>query len=163
LINRQHKAATNIQRIYRGTFFSKNSIGYSLRSLLVPQLRQKLSDLGRVIASHRHELFKFQSVYVLQNAWRSVIAKKVRSEKKKVRNIAASRIQALWKGYWTRAHILSRFSYGQAVYLSAVRKGLKNSHFILKMYKPCGLVCPKSDNSPSKTLDPTTEPEKEES
>lgn len=61
--------------------------------------------------------------------------------------MASARIQALWKGYWTRSHILTRFSYGQAIYLTAVRKGLKNSHFILKMYRPCGLVCPKSDNA----------------
>ena len=35
-----------------------------------------------------------------------------------------------------------RFSYGQTIYLNAVCKSLKNSHFILKMYKPCKIVCP---------------------
>ena len=150
----QCKAATDIQRVWRGIFTLLNLIGYSLRNLLVPQLREKLSDLGKLIRTHRKQLFEFQSAYVLQNAWRSFIAKKVQGEKKKIRNIAASRIQALWKGFWTRAHALSMFSYGQAVYLAAVRKGLKNSHFILKAYKPCGLVCPKSETIPTKLLDP---------
>jgi hypothetical protein len=35
-----------------------------------------------------------------------------------------------------------RFSYGQAVFLNAVCKGLRISHFILKMYRPCRIVCP---------------------
>ena len=88
------------------------------------------------------------------------MAKKVQNEKKKVRNIAASRIQALWKGFWTRCHVLTKFSYGQAIYLNAVRKGLKNSYFILKMYKPCGLVCPKSEHARpiSNTIEEHIEP-----
>lgn len=40
-----------------------------------------------------------------------------------------------------------RFSYGQAVFLNAVCKGLRVSHFILKMYRPCRIVCPRDRDS----------------
>ena len=122
---------------------------------------------------YRDQLYEIHGAYVLQNAWRSVQAKRVRADKMRTRNLAAARIQgiysfnasnllflkALWKGFWTRSRkmnffdifkmldIALRFSYGQTVFLNAVCKGLKNAHFILKIYKPCGIVCPKETST----------------
>lgn len=45
----------------------------------------------------------------------------------------------------TLADIHLRFTYGEAVFLTAVCRSLRNCHFILKMYKPCGIVCPKRE------------------
>lgn len=58
------------------------------------------------IYTHRKELFEIRGAYILQNAWRSVMAKRVRSDKMKTRHLAAARIQALWKGFWTRSRML---------------------------------------------------------
>ncbi|KAI8810375.1 hypothetical protein BJ742DRAFT_202319 [Cladochytrium replicatum] len=130
----QHKAATTIQRVYRG---------YYLRQLLRPDLRDKLRALGQSVARNRHQLIKVKGVYVLQTAWRQFQVKRVRADKFKIRNRAAARIQAVWKGFWVRSHVHLRFSYGEAIFLSAVCRALRQCHFILKMYKPCGIVCPK--------------------
>ncbi|KAJ3038616.1 hypothetical protein HDV00_000460 [Rhizophlyctis rosea] len=159
-IHQRHAAATNIQRVYRG---------YYLRQLLRPDLRAKLRELGESVARHRQELLRVRGAYVLQNAWRSYQIKRVRADKLRTRNRAAARIQAMWKGYWVRsrklpyqllplstlnrwlidqipipniADIHLRFTYGEAVFLSAVCKALRACHFILKMYRPCGIVCP---------------------
>ena len=35
-----------------------------------------------------------------------------------------------------------RCSYGESVFLNAVYNGLAECHYILKLYKPCGIVCP---------------------
>ncbi|KAJ3204434.1 hypothetical protein HK099_001163 [Clydaea vesicula] len=133
-----HQAAINIQRVYRGWY---------LRQMLRPDLRQKLSALGASVAKHRKELFKIHSAYVLQNAWRAYIQRRILNEKIKTRNSAGSRIQALWRGFWVRSHTHMRFSYGEAVFLSAVCKALRSCHFIPKMYRCCGIVCPKESNN----------------
>ncbi|KAI9205006.1 uncharacterized protein BJ171DRAFT_458658 [Polychytrium aggregatum] len=137
-IRERHKAATDIQRVYRGV---------ELRKLLRPDLRERLRRLGESVASHREELFRIRGAYILQNAWRAFLVKRVRSDKIKTRNRAAARIQAFWKGYWVRSHIHLRFSYGESVFLNAVQRAMKNCHFIIKMYKPCGIVCPRRDLS----------------
>ncbi|ORY38662.1 hypothetical protein BCR33DRAFT_754541 [Rhizoclosmatium globosum] len=136
-INKKHMAATTIQRIWRG---------YVLRHILRDDLRVKLTNIGQKIAQHRGELLRIRAAYILQNAWRNFIQKRIRIEKIKTRHSAAARIQAFWKGYWVRSHVHLRFSYGEAVFLIAVCKAFRNCHFILKMYRPCGIVCPKSTN-----------------
>jgi hypothetical protein len=55
--------------------------------------------------------------------------------------LAAIKIQSVWCGFWIRSHTELRFSYGEAIFLSAVCKNLRLAHFILKMYRPCGIVC----------------------
>ncbi|XJO77036.1 hypothetical protein BDV3_001679 [Batrachochytrium dendrobatidis] len=135
---RRNKAATNIQRVYRG---------FALRRLLRPDIRKKLTELGSVIAKARHSLLEIRSAYIIQRAWRKVLYKRVCAEKAKTRNKASTRIQSLWRGFWVRSHTPLRFTYGEAVFLTAVCKALRNSHFILKMYRPCGIVCPKSDHA----------------
>ena len=59
-----------------------------------------------------------------------------------------------------------RFTYGEAVFLTAVSKALQQAHFIVKMYKPCGIgrnvyfemitqhSCDNSVSKTGKTLDP---------
>ncbi|KAI9331354.1 hypothetical protein BDR26DRAFT_870379 [Obelidium mucronatum] len=128
-------AATTIQRVWRG---------YVLRHILRDDLRVRLTTIGQKIAQHRGELIRIRAAYILQNAWRNFVQKRVRSEKIKTRHSAAARIQAYWKGYWVRSHVHLRFSYGEAVFLIAVCKAFRNCHFLLKMYRPCGIVCPKS-------------------
>ncbi|KAJ3079282.1 hypothetical protein HK102_003882, partial [Quaeritorhiza haematococci] len=96
-LEEKHRAATNIQRVWRG---------YYLRQLLRPELRRKLYELGVSVAKNRHVLIKVRGAYVLQNAWRSFLVKRVREDKLRTRNRAAARIQALWKGYWVRSRIL---------------------------------------------------------
>ncbi|KAJ3300337.1 hypothetical protein HK104_001755 [Borealophlyctis nickersoniae] len=140
-LREKHEAATNIQRVWRG---------YYLRQLLRPDLRRKLRDLGESVARHRQELLRIRGAYILQNAWRTYVIKRVRADKLRTRNRAAARIQAFWKGYWVRSHIHLRFTYGEAVFLTAVCKALRNCHFILKMYKPCGIVCPRREVSYSR-------------
>ncbi|KAI9102807.1 hypothetical protein DFS34DRAFT_576986 [Phlyctochytrium arcticum] len=137
-LREKHHAATTIQRVYRGK---------PNRRLLRPDLRHRLRALGESVARHRFELLRIRGAYILQNAWRSYMYRRVRAEKVRTRHQAAARIQAVWKGYWVRSHIHLRFTYGEAVYLSAVCKSLRQSHFILKMYKPCGIVCPRRDES----------------
>jgi hypothetical protein len=56
--------------------------------------------------------------------------------------LAAIRIQRLWRGFWIRCQTDLRFNYGESIFLYAVCNNLVTSHFILKMYKPCGIVCP---------------------
>ncbi|KAI8925687.1 hypothetical protein BC831DRAFT_498185 [Entophlyctis helioformis] len=119
---------------------------YYLRQLLRPDLRHKLTTLGAAVAKARHNLLEIRGAYILQNAWRNALQRKIRTEKLKTRNKAATRIQALWRGFWVRSHTTLRFTYGEAVFLTAVCKALRQAHFILKMYRPCGIVCPKADN-----------------
>ncbi|KAL2916170.1 hypothetical protein HK105_204261 [Polyrhizophydium stewartii] len=133
---RRNKAATDIQRVFRG---------YYLRQLLRPDLRLKLTTLGAAVAKARHNLLEIRGAYVLQNAWRNKLQRRIRAEKVKTRNKAATRIQSLWRGFWVRSHTPLRFTYGEAVFLTAVCKALRQSHFILKMYRPCGIVCPKPE------------------
>ncbi|KAJ3246138.1 hypothetical protein HDU78_007785 [Chytriomyces hyalinus] len=133
----KHDAATDIQRVWRG---------YILRHILRDDVRRKLTTIGQKIAQHRGELIRIRAAYILQNAWRNYIQRRVRAEKIKTRHSAAARLQAFWKGYWVRSHVHLRFSYGEAVFLIAVCKALRNCHFLLKMYRPCGIVCPKSSN-----------------
>ncbi|KAI9363417.1 hypothetical protein DFJ73DRAFT_811117 [Zopfochytrium polystomum] len=128
------RAAVTIQRVYRG---------YALRQRLRPDMRKKLLKIGQFVARHRGDLLRIRGAYVIQSAWRSYQQRKVRSEKIRTRNRAAARLQAFWKGYWVRSHIHLRFTYGEAVFLTAVCKALRNCHFILKMYRPCGIVCPR--------------------
>ncbi|KAJ3412016.1 hypothetical protein HDV05_001397 [Chytridiales sp. JEL 0842] len=87
-------AATTIQRVWRG---------YYLRKLIRPDLRAKLRELGESIANHRHELFRVRAAYILQNAWRNYVQRRIKAEKIKTRNKATAKIQALWKGYWVRS------------------------------------------------------------
>ena len=35
-----------------------------------------------------------------------------------------------------------RCSYGESVFINAVYSGLAECHYIIKLYKPCGIVCP---------------------
>ncbi|KND01565.1 uncharacterized protein SPPG_03365 [Spizellomyces punctatus DAOM BR117] len=137
-LREKHHAATTIQRVYRG---------YFLRQLLRPDLRQRLRALGESVARHRAELLRIRGAYILQSAWRNYLHRRVRAEKVRTRHRAAARIQALWKGYWVRSHIHLRFTYGEAVFLTAVCRSLRFCHFILKMYKPCGIVCPRREVS----------------
>ncbi|RKO94582.1 hypothetical protein BDK51DRAFT_15469, partial [Blyttiomyces helicus] len=137
-LRQRHEAATVIQRVYRG---------YYLRQLLRPELRHRLQRLGKSVAEHRSELYTIRAAYVLQKAWRRFVARRIRADKVRTRHSAAARLQAFWKGYWVRSHIHLRFTYGEAVFLTAVCKALRNCHFILKMYKPCGIVCPRRDNT----------------
>ncbi|KAI8921425.1 hypothetical protein DFJ77DRAFT_163161 [Powellomyces hirtus] len=137
-LREKYQAARNIQRVWRG---------YSLRQLLRPDLRQRLRALGESVARHRKELLRIHGAYIIQSGWRSYLHKRVRAEKVRTRHRAAARIQALWKGYWVRSHIHLRFSYGEAIFLTAVCRSLRTSHFILKMYRPCGIVCPRREVS----------------
>jgi hypothetical protein len=102
-----------------------------------------------------HELFRVRAAYILQSAWRNYVQRRIRTEKIRTRNRAAAKLQALWKGYWVRSRKFSalsyhrlklikpsifldihlRFTYGEAVFLTAVCKALRNCHFILKMYR----------------------------
>ncbi|KAJ3097483.1 hypothetical protein HDU97_004850 [Phlyctochytrium planicorne] len=91
------------------------------------------------------QLFRVRAAYILQKSWRNYRTRKIRNEKIRTRNRAAAKIQALWKGYWVRSHVHLRFTYGEAVFLTAVCKALRNCHFIVKMYRPCGIVCPKRE------------------
>ncbi|KAI9006126.1 hypothetical protein BC832DRAFT_470038 [Gaertneriomyces semiglobifer] len=135
-LREKHHAATTIQRVYRG---------YHLRQLLRPDLRHRLRVLGESVARHRKQLLQIRAAYIIQGAWRNYLYRRVRAEKVRTRHRAAARLQALWKGYWVRSHIHFRFTYGEAVFLTAVCKSLRNCHFILKMYKPCGIVCPRRE------------------
>ncbi|KAI8589518.1 hypothetical protein BDZ88DRAFT_461954 [Geranomyces variabilis] len=137
-LREKYQAARNIQRVWRG---------YSLRQLLRPELRHRLRALGESVARHREQLLRIHGAYIIQNGWRSYLHKRVRAEKVRTRHRAAARIQALWKGYWVRSHIHLRFSYGEAIFLTAVCKSLRTAHFILKMYRPCGIVCPRREVS----------------
>lgn len=134
-VGERNEAAVTIQRVYRG---------YNLRRRLRPDLCERLTKIGRYVAKHRKELIRVRAAYILQNAWRSRRQRKVRSDKIKTRNTAAAHLQAFWKGYWVRSHIHLRFSYGESVFLTAVCKNLRSCSFILKMYRPCGIVCPKT-------------------
>jgi hypothetical protein len=96
LMKSQNDAATRIQSLWRG---------YYLRQLLRPDLRVKLKNVGESVMRYREGLFEIHGAYVLQNAWKVVLAKRVKANKIKTRNMAAARIQALWKGYWTRSRI----------------------------------------------------------
>ncbi|KAL7754365.1 hypothetical protein RI367_000346 [Sorochytrium milnesiophthora] len=135
-LEQRYKAVTDIQRVWRG---------HCLRKLIRPDLRQKLQTLGEHLARHRHDLLRIQAAYAIQEAWRAHRVRKVRTEKLRMRNTAATRVQALWKGFWVRSHINVRFNYGESLFLNAVSKALRNCHFIPKMYRPCGIVCPKRE------------------
>ncbi|ORZ33671.1 hypothetical protein BCR44DRAFT_1195279 [Catenaria anguillulae PL171] len=132
----QNRSATTIQRIWRG---------YALRSVLRPDIRSRLSTLGKSLVRHRVILLRVHAAMRIQTIWREFRMRRVRAQKIRTRNAAATRIQALWKGYWIRSHIHLRFDYGESVFLSAVCKNLRAAHFIPKMYKPCGIVCPRRD------------------
>ncbi|KAJ3197485.1 hypothetical protein HK101_003183 [Irineochytrium annulatum] len=134
----KNAAACEIQRVFRG---------FRLRQLIRPDIRQRLQALGASVTRHRAELFRVRSAYVIQKAWRNYVSRKVRSDKIRTRNRAGAKIQAFWKGYWVRSHIHLRFTYGEAVFLTAVCKALRNCHFIIKMYRPCGIVCPKRETA----------------
>ncbi|KAI9141422.1 hypothetical protein BKA69DRAFT_1139007 [Paraphysoderma sedebokerense] len=136
-ITERNEAAVTIQRVYRG---------YMLRKLLRSDIQGRLKTIGASLVKHRTDLLRLRSAFVIQRVWRQYRLRKIRQEKLRTRNAAATRIQALWKGCWVRSHTHLRFSYGQAVYLSAVCRALRNAHFILKIYKPCGIVCPKYEN-----------------
>ncbi|KAI8617462.1 hypothetical protein BC830DRAFT_1113354 [Chytriomyces sp. MP71] len=122
----KHDAATAIQRVWRG---------YILRHILRDDVRKKLTAIGQKIAQHRGELIRIRAAYILQKAWRNYIQRRVRSDKIKTRHTAAARLQSFWKGYWVRSHVHLRFSYGEAVFLIAVCKALRNCHFLLKVYR----------------------------
>ncbi|KAJ3113481.1 hypothetical protein HDU96_003348 [Phlyctochytrium bullatum] len=132
----KYRAVTKIQSVFRG---------YKLRKKLRVDVRQRLRNLGESLVRHRQQLFRVRAAYILQKAWRHFRTRKIRNDKIRTRNRAAAKIQALWKGYWVRSHIHLRFTYGEAVFLTAVCKALRNCHFIVKMYRPCGIVCPKRD------------------
>ncbi|KAI9190216.1 hypothetical protein H9P43_001649 [Blastocladiella emersonii ATCC 22665] len=134
--NKQYHAATTIQRVWRG---------YMLRSVLRPDIRARLSALGKSLVRHRTGLLQLHAAIRIQSMWREIRMRRVRAQKIRTRHAAATRLQALWKGYWVRSHIHLRFDYGESVFLTAVCKNLRNAHFILKMYKPCGIVCPKRE------------------
>ncbi|KXS13535.1 hypothetical protein M427DRAFT_369481 [Gonapodya prolifera JEL478] len=133
-LQKKHDAATSIQRVWRGHY---------LRQLLKPELRERLGVLGASIRKHRSDLAKYHGAFVLQRAWRNYQIKRVRSQKIKIRNMAATRIQSLWRGYWIRSHIHLRFSYGESVFLFGISKALKQCNYMLKLFKPTGIVCPK--------------------
>lgn len=135
-------AAIKIQRVYRG---------YRLRSRLRPDIQKKLLALGTAMVKSRYseltrkQLLQICAAYVIQRAWRTTINRRIRLRKIRIKHLAATKIQALWKGFWVQSHIALRFSYGEVVFLMAVRRSLANCHFILKMYRPCGIVCPKPE------------------
>lgn len=52
---------------------------------------------------YRFDLQRIRGAYVLQGAWRGFVVKKVRADKQRNRNQAATKIQALWKGFWIRS------------------------------------------------------------
>ncbi len=95
----------------------------------------------------RKQILQLSATYVIQRAWRNTLQKRIRARKVKTKNLAAIKIQAAWKGFWVRSRKLAtltldttlRFSYGEAVFLTAVRRNLYACHFILKMYRPCGI------------------------
>ena len=92
----------------------------------------------------RSQLLRISAAFVIQRAWRNTQQKRIRARKVKTKHLAATKIQAAWNGFWVRSHTSLRFSYGEVVFLVAVRRNLYNCHFIIKMYRPCGIVCPKS-------------------
>lgn len=131
-----------IQRLYRG---------FSLRSLLKPDLRVKLVRIGTFVCRAKENLVQIAAAYTIQRAWRKMLERRIRIEKIETKNCAGVKIQAAWKGFWVRSrnHRLivdtsSRFSYGEVIFLLAVRRNLATCHFILKTYRPSGIVCPRS-------------------
>ena len=151
-----------MERYYSCYIISNHSLftGHYLRQLLRPDLREKLVKLGAAVTKARHNLLEIRSVYILQKAWRRVLQRRIEAEKLNTRHKAIKRIQSLWRGYWIRSRkfvsnefksfffvdTTLRFTYGQAVFITAVCKALRSSHFILKMYKPCGIVCPRLES-----------------
>ncbi|KAJ2999525.1 hypothetical protein HDV02_002672 [Globomyces sp. JEL0801] len=93
------------------------------------------------------KLKRLCAAYRIQRAWRNYTRKRIMLQKVKTRHLAATKIQANWKGFWVRTHSTLRFSYGEVIFLLAVRQSLVNCHFILKMYRPCGIVCPKVERN----------------
>ncbi|ORX51090.1 hypothetical protein BCR36DRAFT_351617 [Piromyces finnis] len=116
--------------------------GYHLRKLIKPALLTELKELGNTMIKKRQALIVLSSVYKIQKAWKDYQARKIRAIKIDTRNKAATKIQALWKGYQTRILFHLHCSYGESVFLNAVYSGLAECHYILKLYKPCGIVCP---------------------
>ncbi|KAI8914438.1 hypothetical protein EDD86DRAFT_186711 [Gorgonomyces haynaldii] len=133
--------AVKIQALWRG---------YMLRKQLKPSLRMKLGDLGLLMLKARETLFRMQAAYKIQRWFRQNMERKILLQKARTRNMAATRLQALWRGFWVRSHTALRFTYGEAIFLTAVYKALKQAHFILKMYRPCGIVCPKPEKKTSR-------------
>ncbi|KAI8899147.1 hypothetical protein BC833DRAFT_587015 [Globomyces pollinis-pini] len=134
----KNHAATVVQRNYRG---------YKLRSLLRPDIREKLGKIGDLFVASGDKLKRLCAAYHIQRAWRNYTRKRIMLQKVKTRHLAATKIQANWKGFWVRTHSTLRFSYGEVIFLLAVRQSLVNCHFILKMYRPCGIVCPKVERN----------------
>lgn len=126
-------SARVIQSVYRG---------YRLRRQLRPDLRRKLKAVGAMLITKRVVLLQTAAAFVIQKFVRRIRTRKVREGRINMRNYAATKIQAAFRGYWIRAYIKVRFNYGEAIYLMAVGRSLMNCHYILKMYKPCGIVCP---------------------
>ena len=83
------------------------------------------------------------AAFVIQKAFRNYQRKKIMVQKVKTRHQAAVKIQAAWNGFWIRSRkkyttnfvleLSLRFSYGEVIFLIAVRKSLVNCHFILKV------------------------------
>jgi len=116
--------------------------GYNLRRKIKSDLLDEFKRLGNIMLEKRQGLVILSSAYKIQKTWREYQAKKIRSIKIDTRNKAATKIQALWKGYHTRIMFHLRSSYGESVFINAVYIGLVDCHYILKLYKPCGIVCP---------------------
>lgn len=103
---------------------------------------KRLANIGKRMLQNKQVLLKIAAVYKLQRWARKYLRKKIRAQKLRTRALASIKIQSVWRGFWARSQIELRFTYGEAIFLSAVCKNLRQSHFILKMYRPCGIVCP---------------------
>jgi len=55
-----------------------------------------------ILFINRQSIIVLSSIYKVQRAWREYQAKKIRNVKIETRNKAATKIQALWRGYHTR-------------------------------------------------------------
>ncbi|ORX84101.1 hypothetical protein BCR32DRAFT_266582 [Anaeromyces robustus] len=132
-LQKKINSAIVIQKIWKG---------YHHRNLIKPELLEDFKRLGDLMIKNRNALLVLSSVYKIQKTWREYQAKKIRNIKIDTRSKAATKIQALWKGYHTRIMFHLRCTYGESVFLNAVYNGLAECHYILKLYKPCGIVCP---------------------
>jgi len=133
VIQKQNESATIIQKVWKG---------YRLRNRLKPELLEKFTRLGNYMSKNKDLLLLLVSVYRIQKYWKDYKIRRVRTIKIETRNKAATKIQALWRGYHTRILFHLNSSYSESVFLNAVYAGLTECHYILKLYKPCGIVCP---------------------
>lgn len=117
--------------------------GYCVRRRLHDQVREQLIIVAETTMKHRGGIDRMQAAYRIQKAWKKHCEYRILQNKIKTQHLAATRIRAVWMGYWVRVRLHTRFSYTQTLFLSGVRGALKKANFMLPKYKPTGLVCPK--------------------